>query len=249
LEWIIMSERIEFTRNYSDLSTNQGFQFEFKCDRCGTGYRTRFQGSALGTAATALNTASNIFGGLFNSLSNAGESVRSAAWEKAHDDAFLKAVEEIKPDFIQCPRCTSWVCRKTCWNEKRGLCKNCAPDLGVEMAAAQASRTTQEIWAHSKVAEEDLAMMKEQAWREGVRATYPSCGKPLPAKTKFCPECGAEVLVDLKCAQCGAKITPGTKFYPECGHKVEAELNCSTCGAKLIPGTKFCPECGQKVAA
>ena len=84
-----MSERIEFTRNYEDLSTNQGFQFEFKCDRCGTGYRTRFQGSALGTAATALNTASNIFGGLFNSLSNASENVRSASWEKAHDDAFL----------------------------------------------------------------------------------------------------------------------------------------------------------------
>jgi hypothetical protein len=93
-----MSERIEFTRNYSDLSTNQGFQYEFKCDRCGTGYRTRFQGSALGTAATALETASNIFGGFFNSLSNAGENVRSASWEKAHDDAFLKAVEEIKPD-------------------------------------------------------------------------------------------------------------------------------------------------------
>jgi len=30
-----MSERIEFTRNYSDLSTNQGFQFEFKCAQCG----------------------------------------------------------------------------------------------------------------------------------------------------------------------------------------------------------------------
>jgi uncharacterized OB-fold protein len=244
-----MSERIEFTRNYEDLSTNQGFQFEFKCDRCGTGYRTRFQGSALGTAATALNTASNIFGGLFNSLSNASENVRSASWEKAHDDAFLKAVEEIKPDFIQCPRCTSWVCRKSCWNEKRGLCKRCAPDLGVEMAAAQASRTTEEIWAHSKVAEEDLAMMKEQAWREGVRATCPSCGKPLPAKTKFCPECGAEILVDLKCAQCGAKLTVGTKFCPECGARVEAELKCAGCGAILAPSAKFCPECGQNVVA
>ena len=62
----LMSEKIEFTRNYSDLRTNQGFQFEFKCDRCGTGYRTRFRGSALGTTATALNTAGNIFGGLFN---------------------------------------------------------------------------------------------------------------------------------------------------------------------------------------
>ncbi len=244
-----MSQRIEFTRNYEDLSNNQGFQFEFKCDRCGSGYRTRFQASALGTAATALNTASNLFGGLFGGMSNVSENVRSATWEKAHDDAFLKAIEEVKADFIQCPRCTSWVCRKNCWNEKRGLCKQCAPDLGVEMAAAQASRTTEEIWAHSKVAEEDLAMMKEAAWREGVRATCPNCGKPLPAKTKFCPECGAEILVELKCAKCGAKLAAGTKFCPECGARVEAELICVGCGAKLDPGAKFCPECGQKVAA
>jgi membrane protease subunit (stomatin/prohibitin family) len=242
-----MSERIEFTRNYSDLSTNQGFQFEFKCDRCGTGYRTRFQASIVGTASTALNTVSNIFGGVFNNLSNASESVKSASWEKAHDDAFLKAVEEIKPDFIQCPRCTDWVCLKTCWNEKRGLCKQCAPDLGVEMAAAQASRTTEEIWAHSKVAEEDLTMMKEEAWREGVRATCPSCGKPLPGKTKFCPECGAEIIVDIKCAQCGAKVSAGAKFCPECGAKIENEQHCSNCGTKLAAGAKFCPDCGQKV--
>ncbi len=242
-----MSERIEFTRNYSDLSTNQGFQFEFKCDRCGTGYRTRFQGSIVGTASTALNTVSNIFGGVFNNLSNASQSVKSASWEKAHDDAFLKAVEEIKPDFIQCPRCTDWVCRKTCWNEKRGLCKQCAPDLGVEMAAAQASRTTEEIWAHSKVAEEDLTMMKEAAWREGVRATCPNCGKPLPGKTKFCPECGAEILADIKCAQCGAKVDAGAKFCPECGARMEIELKCTNCGAELAPGAKFCPDCGTKV--
>lgn len=26
--------KIEFTRNYSDLCTNKGFQFEFYCDKC-----------------------------------------------------------------------------------------------------------------------------------------------------------------------------------------------------------------------
>jgi uncharacterized OB-fold protein len=115
------------------------------------------------------------------------------------------------------------------------------------MAAAQASRTTEEIWAHSKVAEEDLTMMKEQAWRESVRATCPNCGKPQPGKTKFCPECGAEILADLKCNQCAAKLTPGKKFCPECGAKVEIEVICIKCGAKLSPGAKFCPECGEKV--
>ncbi len=29
-----MVEHIEFANNFDDLSTNQGFQFEFKCNRC-----------------------------------------------------------------------------------------------------------------------------------------------------------------------------------------------------------------------
>jgi hypothetical protein len=29
-----MNESIEFVRNYNDLGTNKGFQFDFFCDRC-----------------------------------------------------------------------------------------------------------------------------------------------------------------------------------------------------------------------
>jgi hypothetical protein len=52
-----MSDKIEFTRNYSDHSTYRGFQFEFFCDRCGTGYRTRFTPFAAGSVSSALDTA------------------------------------------------------------------------------------------------------------------------------------------------------------------------------------------------
>ena len=214
-----MSKNIEFTRNYSDQSTEKGFQYEFYCDRCGTGYRTRFQAFALGTVSSALDTASNLFGGLFGRAAQVGEEARSAAWEKAHDAAFEKAMEELKPDFIQCPRCSTWVCRKSCWNTKKGLCKQCAPDLGVEMAAAQASRTTEEIWAHSKMADEDREMLKEESWREGARATCPECGAALAAKVKFCPDCGAKIQSEAHCTECGAKLEPGAKFCPECGTK------------------------------
>ncbi len=217
-----MSQKIEFTRNYSDLSTNQGFQFEFYCDRCGTGYRTGFQASALGTVSNALDAAGSLFGGLFGQAANLGERARSATWEKAHDEAFVKAMEELKPDFVQCPRCSSWVCRKSCWNTNKGLCKNCAPDLGVEMAAAQSSRTVEEIWAHSKMAEEDRQMLTEESWRAGVRATCPNCNAPLAANVKFCPECGAKIQPQTHCTQCGAKLNPGAKFCGECGAKTEA---------------------------
>jgi len=90
---------------------------------------------------------------------------------------------------------------------------------GVEMAAAQASRTVQEIWAHSKVAEDDREMLKDESWREGARATCPGCGAPLPGKVKFCGECGVKIEGDRHCTECGATLKAGTKFCAECGTK------------------------------
>ena len=34
---------IKFTDNYEDLSTDQGFQFKFRCERCGDGFMSSFQ--------------------------------------------------------------------------------------------------------------------------------------------------------------------------------------------------------------
>lgn len=214
-----MAERIEFTKNYTDHSTNKGFQFEFYCDRCGSGYRTRFKPSVSGTLTDVLDTAGGLLGGLFSSAANVGERVRSVTWEKAHDEAFIAAMEELKPDFIQCPRCMDWVCRKSCWNNKKGLCKECAPDLGVEMAAAQASRSVEEVWAHAAMAEEDKKLA-EGNWRENIRASCPQCEAPLSTNAKFCPECGAQLKAKDQCPACGTKLTPGAKFCPECGQKI-----------------------------
>ena len=214
-----MAERIEFTRNYSDLCTTKGFQFEFYCDRCGSGYRTRFKPSVTGTVAGVLESAGSLLGGIFNSAADIGERVRSASWEKAHDEAFVEATQELKPDFVQCPRCSSWVCRKSCWNNNKGLCKECAPDLGVEMSAAQASRSVEEVWAHAAMAEEDKKLAKEN-WRETIRASCPKCEAPLAANAKFCPECGEQLKTKTFCPGCGAQQKPGSKFCAECGEKL-----------------------------
>lgn len=213
-----MAERIEFTRNYSDLCTNKGFQFEFYCDRCGSGYRTHFKPSVSGTVTGVLESAGSLLGGFFNNAADISERVRSAAWEKAHDAAFTEAMQELKPDFIQCPRCSSWVCRKSCWNNNKGLCKECAPDLGVEMSAAQASRSVEEVWAHAAMAEEDKKLAAEN-WRETIRASCPKCEAPLEANAKFCPECGEQLKTKAFCIGCGAQLKPGSKFCPECGEK------------------------------
>ncbi len=217
-----MGEQIAFTSNYSDLSTDRGFQFEFHCERCGTGFRNRFDPWVTGTAASVLDAASGLLGGVFSRAADVGERVRSAAWRNAHDEAFVRAAEEIRPSFVQCPRCSTWVCRKSCWNEKRGLCKNCAPDLGVEMSAAQASRSVEEVWAHAAMAEEDKKLGKKE-WRQTVRATCPNCEAPLATNAKFCPECGAKLKVELHCTECGTLLAPNAKFCPECGTKTGAK--------------------------
>jgi len=213
-----MAEIIEFVSNTSDHSTDTGFQFEFTCDRCGTGYRTRFQTWATGTVTNVLDGASSLFGGIFGQAANIGERVRSAGWQKARDDAFAAAVREIKPSFIQCPRCQSWVCRAKCWNTKKGLCKECAPDLGVEMSAAQASRSVEEVWAHAAMSEEDKKLA-EGNWRETIRASCPSCETPLATNARFCPNCGAKLQTTAHCTECGAKLQPGAKFCGDCGAK------------------------------
>jgi hypothetical protein len=214
-----MANVIEFVSNYSDHSTDTGFQFEFSCNRCGTGYRTTFQPSLTGTVSNVLDGASSLLGGVFGSAANIGNRVKSAGWQKARDEAFEKAIEEIKPNFVQCPRCQQWVCREKCWNNKRGLCKNCAPDLGVEMSAAQSSRSVEEIWAHAKMSEEDKKL-SEGNWRETIRASCPKCGAPLGTNAKFCPECGEPLKNEQHCTQCGAKLQPGAKFCADCGAKV-----------------------------
>src|SRR5690349_10903689 len=45
---------IQFTRNYRDLSTDKGYQFEFYCDRCGSGHRTTFKATAGGVVSDLL---------------------------------------------------------------------------------------------------------------------------------------------------------------------------------------------------
>lgn len=214
-----MDDRIQFTRNYNDLSTDRGFQFEFVCDRCGNGYRSQFIASVTGTVSGVLDAASSVFGGLFGTAANLGDRVHSAAWQKARDDALVKAMQELRPEFVQCPRCSTWVCCRQCWNTRKGLCKNCAPDVGVEMAAAQSSKTVEEIWNNAATSEEEKQMIGSGKFHDSLTASCPQCGSPLATSAKFCPECGAKISASRHCIECGSKLTPGAKFCPECGSK------------------------------
>jgi membrane protease subunit (stomatin/prohibitin family) len=206
---------IKFVRNYNDESTERGFQFEFYCDRCGTGYRTSFKASATGVVSEALDVASGLLGGVFGKAASVGDRIHSAAWEKAHDKAFTEAVTEVKPNFVQCPRCTQWVCRESCWNNERGLCKECAPDVAAEYAAAQVET---EIEQGREIIRETQYVTDKERLKKAIRAACPACGAAVSGG-KFCPECGAPFKTERFCTECGAKIAAEAKFCTECGAK------------------------------
>jgi rRNA maturation endonuclease Nob1 len=201
---------IKFVQNHSDLSTDRGFQFEFQCDRCGTGFQTTFQASATGIMSEVLDTASGFLGGIFGNAADVGRRMHSVAWERAHDKAFAKAVEEVRPSFAQCPKCVQWVCREACWNESRGLCKECAPDLGVEQAVAESEVDVEEVRAAARTSKSRSTV-----------ASCPSCGASVSKGGKFCPDCGAALSAEKHCTDCGTKMPAAAKFCPDCGAKQE----------------------------
>jgi len=84
------------------------------------------------------------------------------------------------------------------------------------MAAAQADKSVEEVWAHAKMSEEDNHLT-ELDWREGIVASCPACGAPQETNATFCPQCGKDLKAGQHCTQCGAKLQPEAKFYAESG--------------------------------
>jgi membrane protease subunit (stomatin/prohibitin family) len=206
---------IQFTKNHSDHSTDKGYQFEFFCDRCGNGFMSEFKASMTGMASSALRAASDIFGGVLGRAAAGSYEVERAVRGPGHDRAFQAAVEEAKPNFRQCPKCAKWVCLAMCWNQKRGLCYDCAPSVETELAAAQAQATVEQL--QEKVRKQDLT--RDIDITSEAAALCPSCGARTQG-AKFCPECGKPLRPKNECPRCGTKYEAGTKFCPECGNKV-----------------------------
>jgi hypothetical protein len=199
-----------FTSNYQDLSNSQGYQFEFRCDVCGSGYRSKFERSALGTGSTILSGASSIFSGLWGA-STAADTASQVVDKDARDKALEKACNEIMPLFHRCVRCNNWV-DETCFNTQRNLCVNCAPNLASEMEAERSSVELDQM-------REKMRGQQVFSGDTSARATEcPNCGKPVGSE-KFCGNCGAP-LGRASCPKCGAELATGSKFCGNCGNKI-----------------------------
>jgi Double zinc ribbon len=210
---------IFFTDNYQDRSTNDGYQFEFFCRRCGNGYSSSFQHSVTGFGGRLLRLGGDLVGG------TVGEKAQQLGWDaewmrdgvrgSTRDKALAHAVEEMKPFFHQCHRCGQWVCEQVCWNGPKGLCVTCAPKLDQEIAGMQAAAQVSQL--NQKIQSQD--------WTKDIN--YRDQG------TGLCPNCGQE--------------SGGGKFCQGCGHGLAAapaaQKFCGNCGTPLT-GARFCGECG-----
>src|SRR5918911_556141 len=203
---------MQFSDNYHDISTDNGFQFEFYCERCHDTWRSPFNRYVAGTVENVLGAAEGIFGGIFGSARNVMDQVRSSGWSKARDGALRSAVAGAKDHFHRCPRCSNHFC-DNCWNADEGTCITCVPRLDAELATitreAKFQKARETAYAKATVSDEDL---KQKV------VSCPSCGAAV-GRAKFCPECGTAVALTRACKSCQAEVPTSSKFCPECGAK------------------------------
>jgi ribosomal protein L40E len=50
----------------------------------------------------------------------------------------------------------------------------------------------------------------------------------------------------INCKKCGTENLDSSKFCDNCGHNLLQKSSCSKCGQTLMPDAKFCAECGTK---
>jgi hypothetical protein len=200
---------IWFTGNYEDLSTDRGYQFRFRCEKCGNGYLSTFRVSKLGMASSAVRAASDLFGGIFGRAANSAYEIQRAVGGTAHDAALKEAAEEISKQFRQCSRCGKWVCEAICWNRKMQLCESCAPDPDEEAAAANAEVAKEQAHARARSAGDPAPAAETVCSACGAKAQ----------RGKFCSECGAALPTKKHCGRCGAEADGNARFCAQCGEK------------------------------
>ena len=227
---------IQFVANHEDLSTDRGYQFKFYCDKCGNGYMSRYEASALGTAGSLLRSAGDLFGGWLGSAGNSAYDIQRSVGGRAHDEALARAVAEGKEHFHQCSRCGKWVCPEVCWNAAAGQCEECAPDYGEELAAshARAKADAAREQLHEKARATDYVAQVDMRAGAAIKAPGGGGQPPARAAARQCAACDAEVGQAKFCPECGTPTAPPKPCCSACGHEPEGS-------------PKFCPECGAKM--
>ena len=183
---------IAFTDNVSDRSNEDGFQFEFYCERCGNGYRSPFVTNKMSMGRNLLRGAGQLFGGGVERLGYAADQLDRSTNSAAKDRALAAAVEAVRPEFRQCRGCGNWVCAQVCWNEEVGQCLVCSPSVVDEISKAQAAAQVEQIQEKARTVD----WTKDLDIQNRAKVRCPSCSASVQGG-KFCPECGERLSVKV----------------------------------------------------
>jgi membrane protease subunit (stomatin/prohibitin family) len=80
-------------------------------------------------------------------------------------------------------------------------------------------------------------------------ALCPECRNPAPGDSKFCPQCGHQLVIFTQCSRCGKNLAPTSKFCSRCGLEVAAgpqQKSCKNCNAENLVEAIYCNGCGEK---
>ncbi|HTH53287.1 MAG TPA: zinc ribbon domain-containing protein [Edaphobacter sp.] len=256
---------IEFVRNYSDHSTDRGYQFEFRCDHCNSGYMSSFEPSMIGAAGGLLEAAGSIFGGFLGSAGNSAYDIQRAIGGPAHDRALQNAVTEVKQKFRRCQRCGKWVCAEICWNDRAAQCTGCTPKYEQEVISmrtqAQISATQEQLREKALgtdyVSEIDMNPDAQVRINPGAQAPQLHVENPSDGGWQTVPaivgtssgqsKVANQLPSSSHCTACGASLTGG-KFCAACGAAVVVSKICGGCGHVSPATARFCEDCGSRLA-
>lgn len=181
-----MNTLVQYTDNFQDIGTEQSFQWEFYCERCGKSYQSTAKSSKVGAVGSkAAEGLGSMFGGRFSKVASQGSSMlENTAGAKEKEKAFPAAVTEVQANFQLCNRCSQWVCRDD-WSEDLGVCTQCAPIVAQDMGVCPSCNAQTEPGAK---------FCPSCGQKLAGAVTCSSCGSESAGGTKFCPECGASLV-------------------------------------------------------
>lgn len=203
---------VYFTDNVRDLSNQEGYQFEFACERCGNGFRSPFQRDRIDQGQDIVRGLGSLLGGRMAQVSSAVGWLDRTTNSRAKDAALRNAVETIKHHFSQCRGCGDWVCTDVCWNDAIGQCLRCSPSVTEELSRAQAAAQVEQLREQTRSV--DWTRDLDLAARTPVAC--PQCAARVEPG-KFCSSCGAQLASSDTCRSCAQAMPAGARFCPSCG--------------------------------
>jgi len=238
------------------------FQFSFRCPECNYEVMTCTQRSTTATATRAMDLGVGLLRGFWGRAAEQGEEMFGARWEKEHDQALVKAWDEIKQEFRYCGQCKRTVCFR-CWNPQINMCNSCAPDLKSDAVHFQHQLTVEE---QRKQIEQNYQAPKFNTGAVASAVTpdmvMPPQGRPgaqeqMPPAQGMPPQAPSAATIagfstpgypqQVACPSCHQPGIPG-KFCQNCGTQLPLpDLFCPKCSTQVSATAHFCPECGERL--